>query len=100
MNIVFSDSEKPFEEEDVDILTATEIPYSLVVWNDEVNTFEWVIETLIDVCGHTQEQAEQCAMIIHVQGKYAVKKGDYDTLKPMANSIIERGINATVEGIA
>ena len=100
MNIVFSDSEKPFEEEDVDILTATETPYSLVVWNDEVNTFEWVIETLIDVCGHTQEQAEQCAMIIHVQGKYAVKKGDYDTLKPMANSIIERGINATVEGIA
>lgn len=91
--------EKPLEELDEDILVSTESPYNLVVWNDEVNTFEWVIETLIDVCGHTEEQAEQCAMIIHVQGKYAVKKGDYDTLKPMCNSINDRGINATVESV-
>lgn len=97
MNSVFSNSTKPFEEQDVDVLVSNESPYSLIVWNDEVNTFEWVIETLIEVCGHTEEQAEQCAMIIHVHGKYAVKKGDYDTLKPMANSIIDRGINATVE---
>jgi ATP-dependent Clp protease adaptor protein ClpS len=97
MNIVFNNAEKPFEEDDVDVLTSTESPYNLVVWNDEVNTFEWVIDTLVEVCGHTEDQAEQCAMIIHVKGKYAVKQGDYETLKPMANSIIERGINATVE---
>ncbi len=97
MNTVFKNSEKPFEEDDVDILVSHESPYNLVMWNDEVNTFEWVIATLVEVCGHTEEQAEQCAMIIHVKGKYAVKNGDYDTLKPMANSIIERGINATIE---
>lgn len=83
--------------EDVDVLTAHEHPYHLIVWNDEVNTFEWVIETLIDVCGHSQEQAEQCAFLIHTQGKYAVKNGKYEVLKPMCDAITERGINATVE---
>ncbi len=97
MSIVFGTKEKPVEELDEDILVSHESPHRLIVWNDEVNTFEWVIETLIEVCGHSEEQAEQCAMIIHVQGKYAVKKGDYDTLKPMCNSINDRGINATVE---
>jgi len=73
---------------------------NLIVWNDEVNTFEWVIETLIEVCNHTTEQAEQCALLIHFKGKYAVKNGDYETLKPMCNSITDRGINATVEEMA
>lgn len=71
--------------------------YNLVVWNDDKNTFEWVIETLIDICGHSQEQAEQCAYIIHFQGKYAVKQGNYEKLKPMREAITERGINATIE---
>jgi ATP-dependent Clp protease adaptor protein ClpS len=70
------------------------------VWNDEVNTFEWVIETLVDVCGHNVEQAEQSAMIIHLRGKYAVKNGDYDHLKPMCEAITERGIGATIEEMA
>jgi len=83
--------------EDVDVLTATEEPCSLVVWNDDVNTFEWVIETLIEVCGHSEEQAEQCAMIIHTQGKYAVKHGLYEDLKPQCDAITERGIGATIE---
>ncbi|KIC91712.1 ATP-dependent Clp protease adaptor ClpS [Flavihumibacter sp. ZG627] len=83
--------------EDIDVLTETANPYQLIVWNDEVNTFEWVIETLIEVCGHSSEQAEQCAMLIHTQGKYAVKNGDYDDLKPMCDAITERGIGATIE---
>jgi ATP-dependent Clp protease adaptor protein ClpS len=83
------------ELEEVEVKVAT--PYQLVVWNDDVNTFEWVIETLIDVCGHTYEQAEQCAYIIHFTGKYAVKKGTYEDLRPMCNAILDRGINATVE---
>lgn len=86
--------------EAVDTLTSHEEPCSLIVWNDEVNTFEWVIETLIEICGHTQEQAEQCSYIIHFQGKYAVKQGTYDDLKPMCDAITERGIGATVEVIA
>lgn len=73
--------------------------FNLIVWNDEVNTFDWVIETLIEVCGHTYEQAEQCAFIIHFHGKYAVKKGDYETLNPMREAITNRGINATIEEI-
>ncbi len=86
------------EETDTDVLV--EHLFSLIVWNDDVNTFEWVIETLVDVCGHSFEQAEQCAFFIHYKGKYAVKKADYDTLKPMCDAITDRGINATIEVIA
>jgi ATP-dependent Clp protease adaptor protein ClpS len=88
---------KPHYEEDSDVLTSLDEPYSLIVWNDEVNTFEWVIETLVEVCGHTAEQAEQCAYIIHFQGKYAVKQGSYDDLKPQCDAITDRGIGATLE---
>jgi ATP-dependent Clp protease adaptor protein ClpS len=88
-----------FEETafDTEVLTETEAPYSLVVWNDEVNSFDWVIQTLIEVCNHSTEQAEQCAMIIHTQGKYAVKQGSYEELKPMCDAITDRGIGATIE---
>jgi ATP-dependent Clp protease adaptor protein ClpS len=82
---------------DTDILTDLESPYSLIVWNDEVNSFDWVIQTLIEVCNHSTEQAEQCAMIIHTQGKYAVKQGSYEELKPMCDAITDRGIGATIE---
>lgn len=85
---------------ETEVLTDTSDSCSLVVWNDEVNTFEWVIETLITVCGHNPEQAEQCAMLIHTQGKYGVKKGDYDFLKPMCDAITDRGIGATIEVMA
>jgi ATP-dependent Clp protease adaptor protein ClpS len=85
------------QEFETDTLTLTEEPCRLIVWNDEVNTFEWVIETLIEICHHSQEQAEQCAMIIHTKGKYAVKEGSYEDLKPMCDAITERGIGATVE---
>ncbi len=87
-------------QEETGVLTSTEDPCNLVVWNDDVNTFEWVIETLVEVCGHTEEQAEQCAYIIHFHGKYAVKNGSYEDLKPQCDAITERGINATIEVIA
>ena len=86
--------------EDTDTLVATDEICSLVVWNDEVNTFEWVIETLIEVCGHSAEQAEQCSYLIHYKGKCSVKKGAYEELKPLCDAITERGIGATVEVIA
>ena len=87
-------------QDDTDTLTAHENTCSLIVSNDEVNTFEWVIETLMEVCGHSPEQAEQCSYFIHYKGKYAVKQGEYDELKPMCDAITERGIGATVEVIA
>ena len=85
---------------DTDLLTRNEELCSLIVWNDNVNTFEWVIETLIEVCGHTPEQAEQCSYFIHFKGKYAVKEGSYDELKPQCDAITERGIGATIEVMA
>ncbi|MBS1621411.1 MAG: ATP-dependent Clp protease adaptor ClpS [Bacteroidetes bacterium] len=88
------------KQEGTEVLTLVEDPCQLIVWNDEVNTFEWVIETLIQVCGHSYEQAEQCSYIIHFKGKYAVKQGSYDELKPLCDAITERGIGATVEVIA
>ena len=82
---------------ETDLLTSVEEPCTLIVWNDEVNTFQWVIDTLMEICGHSYEQAEQCSYIIHFQGKYAVKKGGYDELKSMCDAITDRGIGATVE---
>ncbi len=90
----------PRHSEEMDTLTVSDEPCTLIVWNDDVNSFDWVIETLIDVCGHSVEQAEQCAFIIHHKGKYAVKQDDYDTLKPMCDAITDRGIGATIEIIA
>ena len=86
--------------QETDLLTDTEDFCSLIVWNDNVNTFEWVIETLIEVCGHSPEQAEQCTYFIHFKGKYAVKEGSYDELKPQCDAITERGIGATIEVMA
>ena len=90
-------SYNPQEDEEVALLTATEDGYSLIVWNDDVNTFDWVIETLIQVCGHEREQAEQCAILIHFSGKCAVKNGSYEDLKPMCDAINLREISATLE---
>ena len=98
--MVFDGNSKTKKLVDTDVLTENNEPYSLIVWNDEVNTFEWVIETLIEVCGHSPEQAEQCSYFIHYKGKYAVKQGEYDELKTMCDAITERGIGATVEVIA
>lgn len=88
------------EDTDTDLLTAIEPTCSLLVWNDEVNTFDWVIETLMEVCNHSKEQAEQCALLIHSKGKYAVKKDSYEKLKPLCDSIRERSIGATIEVLA
>ena len=85
------------ESYESDLLTEIEPPYHLQVWNDQVNTFDWVIDTLIQICGHSKEQAEQCAMLIHFKGKYAVKKGSYEDLKPQCEAINDRNIQATVE---
>jgi ATP-dependent Clp protease adaptor protein ClpS len=68
--------------------------YSLVVFNDDINTFDWVIETLVAVCQHSPEQAEQCTLLIHFKGKCAVKQGEFEELAPMRNAICNRGIGA------
>ena len=88
---------KEYEQVETEVLDSS--GFVLIVWNDEVNTFDHVITTLIEVCGHHQEQAEQCALIIHQKGKYGVKNGMYDELKAMCDVITDRGIGATVEEV-
>ncbi|PLK45386.1 ATP-dependent Clp protease adaptor ClpS [Emticicia sp. TH156] len=70
--------------------------WELVVFNDDFNTFDHVIETLIDVCHHSPEQAEQCTLIIHYKGQCAVKTGDFEELVAMRNEICRREISAEV----
>jgi ATP-dependent Clp protease adaptor protein ClpS len=69
----------------------------LIVYNDEVNTFDHVIATLVEICNHTREQAEQCTFIIHYKGKCSVKEGTFEELVPMRQAICDRGISAEVE---
>lgn len=69
----------------------------LVLYNDEVNSFWFVIETLIEVCNHEPEQAEQCAWITHTKGKCDVKKGPDTALKPLKSKLISKGLSATIE---
>ena len=84
-------------EEQEDLALLTEAFHNLIVWNDEVNTFDWVIESLVDICAHSPEQAEQCALLIHHKGKYGVKKGSFDFLRPQCEALIGRGIQATID---
>lgn len=88
------------DEEVLDEINIDEIlkrSYSLILWNDDVNTFDNVIATLMEVCKHSLEQAEQCAMLVHLKGKCSVKNGDFEKLKDMCDKIQSRGITATVE---
>ena len=69
----------------------------LIVYNDDYNTFDHVIDSLIKVCKHKPIQAEQCTWLVHYKGKCQVKRGDYDTLEPMCTALLDRGISAEIE---
>ena len=69
----------------------------LIVYNDDFNTFDHVIDSLIKVCKHNPIQAEQCTFIVHYNGKCQVKRGDWDTLERMCTAPLERGITAEIE---
>jgi ATP-dependent Clp protease adaptor protein ClpS len=86
------------EQRRVEVLEVTDITdlKDLVVFNDDFNTFEHVIQTLIRVCRHSQEQAEQCTWIIHFKGKCSVKNGPLEELTPLKDAICEVGIDAKI----
>ncbi len=92
-------SQKHQKQEDLETVLSNLSDYyhSLVVWNDDVNTFDWVIKCLVEICDHSPEQAEQCAFFIHFRGKYAVKEDALETLRPMREALTERGLSATIE---
>ena len=68
----------------------------IVLYNDDVNTFDHVIETLIYACDHTPEQAEQCSIIVHYKGKCTVKTGPYDDLEPRCSLLLDAGLSAEI----
>lgn len=81
----------------VEVEEAVELEKSIVLYNDDVNTFDFVIETLIKICGHEPIQAEQCAYIVHFNGKCSVKSGSYEKLKPVCSALLDRGLTAEIE---
>ena len=83
-------------QEQTDVLEAVGINNEIVLYNDDVNTFDHVIETLIRVCEHTTEQAEQCAILVHYKGKCVVKTGSFNDLKPQCSSLLEAGLSAEI----
>ena len=84
------------QEEEHNLLLDVLGGYAIVLYNDDVNTFDHVIDTLIDVCDHSAEQAEQCAIIVHYKGKCTVKTGDYDDLKPRCTMLLQAGLSAEI----
>lgn len=89
-----STKEKVLEE----VLTEEQVSSNneIVLYNDEVNTFDHVIDTLIKVCKHTPEQAEQCSLIVHYKGKCTVKTGEYSELRPQCSQLLEAGLSAEI----
>ena len=69
----------------------------LLIYNDDYNTFDWVIESLMEVCKHTFEQSEQLSLIIHYKGKAVVKTASLKVLKPMKDALVDRGLSAVIE---
>ena len=87
-----STQEKVLEHVDVEELLSGES--EIVLYNDDVNTFDHVIETLVKVCNHTSEQAEQCALLVHYKGKCTVKTGAFKKLKPQCLQLLDAGLSA------
>lgn len=79
--------------------TGTGEPAQLIVYNDDHNTFDWVIKCFIEVLGHAQSQSEQLALIIHTKGKASVKNGPKKILKPQKDALTERGLSAVIEEV-
>jgi ATP-dependent Clp protease adaptor protein ClpS len=95
---------KPLWEEEEDVLVDEDISFNLpvfiVVWNDDVNSFEWVTQCFMEVLGHSFEQSDQLALIIHTKGKAVVKTGSKLELVPLCEALLERGLSAEIDGEA
>jgi len=83
-------------QEEVDVLEQETNQNEIVLFNDDVNTFDHVIDSLIDICDHTLEQAEQCALLVHYKGKCTVKTGEYNDLKPRCTRLLTKGLSAEI----
>ncbi|OIP02801.1 MAG: hypothetical protein AUJ98_00060 [Bacteroidetes bacterium CG2_30_33_31] len=95
MNPIFGNKVK--EKASMNVVEKLSDVFDLVLYNDDVNTFDWVIDSLIDVCHHDELQAEQCAYIVHYKGKCIVKSGDFNALSLMHRELTNRNLSAEVE---
>jgi len=91
----YEDPKRQYEEE-VLVLDETDEVYKLVLHNDDVHTFDYVIDSLIEVCKHSLEQAEQCTILVHFKGKCTVKTGSIDILKPMHEKLLSRELTSEI----
>lgn len=89
--------EEVLVEDEVDETGTGEVA-QLIVYNDDINTFEWVIECFMEVLDHVHTQAEQLALLIHFKGKATVKTAPKRELRPKKDALIERGLSAVIEG--
>jgi len=94
--IRFSQTE---EQAEVAAETLVAKGYEIILHNDDHNTFDHVIAMLVRYCEHTEEQAHQCALIVHFKGKCSVKRGDYDDLRPRCEALLQSGLTATIEEV-
>ncbi|MBW3523611.1 MULTISPECIES: ATP-dependent Clp protease adaptor ClpS [unclassified Chryseobacterium] len=100
--MIFYNSIKDYEgpkrqyEEEVLVLDDTDEVYKLILHNDDIHTFDDVIEALIQICKHDPIQAEQCTMLVHYKGKCTVKTGSMDLLKPMHEKLIARSLTSEI----
>lgn len=91
----YEDPKRQYEEE-VLVLDDTDEVYKLVLHNDDIHTFDYVIDSLIEICKHTLEQAEQCTILVHFKGKCTVKTGSLDLLKPMHEKLLSRELTSEI----
>lgn len=82
-------------EKDINTITS-----QLIVFNDDFNTFDWVIQSLMEICNHTFQQSEQLSILIHYTGKAIIKTGSVSALEPMKDGLVDRGISAVIETLA
>jgi ATP-dependent Clp protease adaptor protein ClpS len=93
----YSTMTETIDKEVVELLEKELLQSKLIVYNDDFNTFDWVIQSIVDVCGHNLIQAEQLSHIIHFSGKATVKSGSQDVLKPLKDGLTDRGLSAVIE---
>ncbi|WP_440881877.1 ATP-dependent Clp protease adaptor ClpS [Tenacibaculum sp. C7A-26P2] len=83
-------------QEELDLLMQEDNKYEIILYNDDINTFDFVIDSLISVCDHTLEQAEQCTILVHYKGKCTVKTGEYKELKSKCSKLLDLGLSAEI----
>ncbi|NNF01399.1 MAG: ATP-dependent Clp protease adaptor ClpS [Bacteroidia bacterium] len=87
----------PFQESEELVDVKAKEENTLVLFNDDVNTFDFVIESLVEVCNHDRVQAEQCSIIVHYKGKCSVQSGTFAQLEPMCTALHDRGLSASID---